>query len=207
MKRKYDCHKENNNLTRKKSLNIKGLEDKKREEVNEKTEIKLKIFLDNIMLKLGVNKAEDIVGCLRGKLNEIKNNNIQRYTEIMRMGKERSKDYWMIWSIYSNLYSLYKKSILISNRHPHESFRPQRNEPSRFHDQQPPRLNSQIRIFFYLLRVVKGNNNLTENHQPCFLPWKKPKTKKRIKASKRRPIWLLLLHWPADPQKKKIENM
>ena len=93
MKRKYDCHKENNNLTRKKSLNIKGLEDKKREEVNEKTEIKLKIFLDNIMLKLGVNKAEDIVGCLRGKLNEIKNNNIQRYTEIMRMGKERSKDY------------------------------------------------------------------------------------------------------------------
>ena len=61
--------------------------------MSEKAEIKLKIFLDNIMLKLGVSKANDIVSSLKGKLNEIKSTNIQRYTEIMSIGQEREKEY------------------------------------------------------------------------------------------------------------------
>ena len=194
-------------MTSKKSLNIKGLEDKKREEINEKIEIKLKIFLDNIMLKLGVSRADDIVSCLKGKLNDIKNNNMQKYTEIMNIGKEREKDYWMIWLIYSNLYSLYKKSILISNRQSHESLGTKINLHPRFYVQQSPRRSSQISIFFYLFRAAKGNNNLTENHPQCFLLSRKRKTRRKKKALRRQVIWPLLQHWSVDPPKKKIENM
>ena len=50
---------------------------------------KFTVLFCGIMLKLGVSKPDDILGCLKGKLNEIKSSNIQKYAEIMNAGKER----------------------------------------------------------------------------------------------------------------------
>lgn len=43
-------------------------------------ENKLKIFIDNVMLKLGLNAPQDIIPSLQEKLKELKANNSGRYS-------------------------------------------------------------------------------------------------------------------------------
>ena len=55
--------------------------------MNDKLENNLKIFLDNIMLKLGINKMNDILPSLKAKLEDLRTTNIAKYTEIMSIQK------------------------------------------------------------------------------------------------------------------------
>lgn len=74
-------------MSKKVTAQVPKNEDRKREELNDKLENNLKIFLDNIMLKLGINKMNDILPCLKSKLEDLRTNNVIKYTEIMSIQK------------------------------------------------------------------------------------------------------------------------
>jgi len=53
-------------------------------------ENKYAIILDNIALKLGVKDKKDIVGCLKQKLDFLKNNHYDKYVELMENKAEHA---------------------------------------------------------------------------------------------------------------------
>lgn len=59
-------------------------------------------------LKLGVQNVSDIVPCLKQKLANLKEKDIDKYTKIMNMGTKSGEQELVVWSIHQYYQQIFK---------------------------------------------------------------------------------------------------